>query len=325
MKRREFITLLGGAVAWPLTARAQQPERMRRIGFLGLDSASNHAARLDALRAGLRDHGYVEGKNIVIEFRWAEGNYERLPALAEELVRLNVDVLVTHGSSGALAAKKATSTIPIVITAVADMLSLGLVSSLSRPGGNITGLSLFGSELTAKRLELLKEAIPSLTKAAILLNPDNASYQFVLQETEAAAKALNIELKVFDVRQPSNFEQTFSAMVDQQIGAVVIQEDTMLNANAKVIADLAITKRLPSSGFPNFVRAGCLIGYGINFPDMDYRAATFIDKILKGAKPSDLPVERSTKFNIIVNLKTAKLLGLTLPPTLLVRADDVID
>ena len=314
MQRREFITLIGGAAAaWPLIAGAQQLERMRRIGFLGLDSASHHAPRLDALRAGLRDHGYVEGQNIVIEFRWAEGNYERLPALADELVRLNVDVLVTHGSSGALAAKKATSTIPIVITAVGDMLSLGLVSSLSRPGGNITGLSNFASELTTKCLELLKETIPSLTTVAALLNPDNASYQFVLKETEAAAKAMKVELKVFDVREPSNFERTFSAMADQQIGAVVIHEDTMLRANAKAIADLAITKRLPSSGFPDFVRAGCLIGYGINFPDMDYRAAAFIDEILKGAKPSDLPVERSTKFNIIVNLKTAKTLGLTIP------------
>ena len=326
MERREFIGLVGGAaMAWPLSVQAQPPERMRRIGFLGLDTASNHALRLDALRAGLRDLGYVEGKNIAIEFRWAEGNYARLSALVDELVRLNVDVLVTHGSSGALAAKKATSTIPIVITAVGDMLSLGLVSSLSRPGGNITGLSLFASELTAKRLELLREAIPSLMKAAVLLNPDNASYQFVLQETEATAKALNVELKVFAVRQPSNFEQTFSAMIDQQIGAVVIQEDTMLNANAQAIADLAIKTRLPSSGFPEFVRAGSLISYGINFPDMDYRAAAFIDKILKGTKPSDLPVERSTKFNIIINLRTAKLLGLILPPTLLARADEVIE
>jgi putative ABC transport system substrate-binding protein len=266
MRRREFITLVGAAVAWPAVARAQQPERLRRIGFLGLDTASSYAPRLNALRAGLRDHGYVEGKNIVIELRWAEGNYGRLPALADELVRLNVDVLVTHGSSGALAAKKATSSIPIVITAVGDMLSLGLVSSLSRPGGNITGLSLFASELTAKRLELLKEAIPSLTKAAILLNPDNAAYQFVLQETEAAATALNIELKAFDVRQPSDFEKTFSAMVDQQIGAVVIFEDTMLNANAKVIADLAITKRLPSSGFPEFARAGASSPTASTFP-----------------------------------------------------------
>jgi putative ABC transport system substrate-binding protein len=188
MKRREFITLLGGAAAasasWPFAAHAQQP-KAARVGFLGLVSPSSHAPRVAALRAGLRDLGWVEGRNIVIEFRWAEGNYQRLPALAEELVGLNVDVLVTHGAAGALAAKNATSTVPIVITAVGDMVALGLVSSLSRPGGNITGSSLFVAEHTAKRLELIKEAVPSLTKVAVLLNPANASTQFVLSETEA--------------------------------------------------------------------------------------------------------------------------------------------
>jgi putative tryptophan/tyrosine transport system substrate-binding protein len=248
-----------------------------------------------------------------------------LPALAEELLRLNIDVLVTHGAAGALAAKKATSTIPIVITAVGDMLALGLISSLSRPGGNVTGLSLFAAELTAKRLELVKEAVPSVTRVAILLNPGNASTQFVLSETEATAKASKVELRAFEARQPADFVQVFAAMADQQVGALVIHEDTMLNANANSIAVFAAVRRLPSSGFPEFVRAGGLLAYGINFPDTDYRAAAFVDKILKGAKAGDLPVERSTKFNLMVNLQTARALGVEIPPMLIARADEVVE
>jgi len=322
--RREFITLVGGAAAWPLAARAQ-PAKVARIGFLGLVSSSSHASRVAAFRAGLRDLGWIEGRNLVIEFRWAEGNYDRLPALAEELLRLNIDVLVTHGATGALAAKKATSTIPIVITAVGDMLALGLVSSLSRPGGNVTGLSLFAAELTAKRLELIKEAVPSVTRVAILLNPGNASTQFVLSETEATAKAAGVELRALEARQATDFARVFAAMADQQVGALVIHEDTMLNANANALAIFAAVRQLPSSGFPEFVRAGGLLAYGINFPDTDYRAAAFVDKILKGAKAADLPVERSTKFNFTINLQTAKALGLEVPPTLLARADEVIE
>jgi len=325
MRRRDFVALLGGAAAsLPLAALAQQA-KMARIGFLGLVSASSQRNPVAALRAGLRDLGWVEGRNILIEFRWAEGNYERLPALAEELVRLRVDVLVTHGAAGALAAKNASSTVPIVITAVGDMLSLGLVSSLSRPGGNITGSSLFVAEHTAKRLELIKEAIPSLTKVAVLLNPGNAATQFVLSEIEGVAKASNVELRAYEARQPSDFERVFATMADQHIGALVIHEDTMLNANANALAVFAAARRLPSCGFPEFVRSGGLLAYGINFADMDYRAAAFVDKILKGANPGDLPVERSTKFNVIVNLQTAKALGITLPTSILLRADEVIE
>jgi putative tryptophan/tyrosine transport system substrate-binding protein len=311
VRRREFISLGGAAAAaaasWPFAAQAQQA-KVARIGFLGLVSPTSHAPRVAALRAGLRDLGWVEGRNIVIEFRWAEGNYQRLPALAEELVGLKVDVLVTHGAAGALAAKNATSTVPIVITAAGDMLALGLVSSLSRPGGNITGSSVFVAENTAKRLELIKEAVPSLTKVAV-----------------ATAKASNVELRAFEARQPSDFEGVFAAMADQHIGALVVHEDTMLNANANALAVFAAARRLPSCGFPEFVRSGGLLAYGINFADMDYRAAAFIDKILKGAKPGDLPVERSTKFNMIVNLQTAKALGITLPTSILLRADEVIE
>jgi ABC-type uncharacterized transport system substrate-binding protein len=240
--------------------------------------------------------------------------------LAEELLRLDIDVLVTHGAAGALAAKKATSTIPIVITAVGDMLALGLVSSLSRPGGKVTGLSLFVAELTAKRLELIKEAVPSVTRVAILLNPGNASTQFVLSEAEATAKAAGVELRAFEARQPTDFARVFAAMTDQQVSALMIHEDTMLNANANALAIFAA-----SSGFPEFARGGGLLAYGINFPDTDYRAAAFVDKILKGAKAADLPVERSTKFNLSINPQTARALGLDLPATVLARADEVIE
>ena len=325
MRRREFITLVGGAAAgWPLAARAAQT-KVARIGFLGVDSASSHAARLAALRAGLRDLGWLEGTNLLIEYRWAEGNYERLRGLADELVQLKVDVLVTHATPGALAAKSATSTIPIVLTAVGDMLALGLVSSLRVPGGNITGLSTFTPELTAKRLELLKEAVPSLSKAVLLINPDNPLKQFVLQEIEPTAKALNVALQTFEARRPNDFGQVFATMKDQGAAAFLLYEDPIMIANSNALAVLAAVNRLPSCGFPEFARAGGLIALGINFPDMDYRAAAFVDKILKGAKPGELPIERSTKFNIILNLQTAKALGMTMPPTLLIRADEVIE
>jgi putative ABC transport system substrate-binding protein len=315
MIRRDLITLLGGAaVAWPFAVRAQQRAKVARIGYLGLVSASWHTARVTAFRAGLRDLGYVEGKDIVIEFRWAESQYDRLPALAAELVRLNVDVIVTHTVPGAFAAKKATSTIPIVITAIADLLDLGLVESLARPGGNLTGLSFFNAELIAKRLELLKEVAPSLAKAAVLLNSDNAAgRQLILRALEPTAKALKVELLPFEARGPGDFEGAFATMVSQQVGAVVLHEDPMLNANSKAIVDIVARHRLPTCGFPEFVAAGGLLAYGIHFPDMDRRAAAFVDKILKGAKPADLPVERSTKFTTIVNLRTARAMGIDMP------------
>ena len=293
---------------------------------MGLVSASWHTPRVTAFRAGLRDLGYVEGKDIVIEFRWAEGQYDRLPALAVELVRLNVDVIVTHAAPGAFAAKKATSTIPIVITAIADLLALGLVESLARPGGNLTGLSFFNAELLAKRLELLKELVPSLAKAAVLLNADNsAGRRNILRELEPTAKALKVELLPFEAREPGDFEGAFAAMVSQQIGAVVLHEDPMLNANSKTIVEIVARHRLPTCGFPEFVVAGGLMAYGIHFPDMDRRAAAFVDKILKGAKPAELPVERSTKFTTIVNLRTARAIGIDMPTSILLRADEVIE
>jgi putative ABC transport system substrate-binding protein len=327
MKRREFITLLGGAaVAWPLAARAQQRAKVAHIGYLGLVSASWHTPRITAFRAGLRDLGYAEGKDIVIEFRWAEGRYDQLPALAAELVRLNVDVIVTHTVPGAIAAKQATSTIPIVITAASDLLAFGLVESLARPGGNLTGRSFFNAELVAKRLELLKELAPSLAKAAVLLNADNlAGNQLILRELEPTAKALKVELLTFEARGPGDFEGAFAAMINQQIGAAVLHEDPMLNSNSKAIVDTLARHWLPTCGFPEFAAAGGLMAYGINLPEMDRRAAVFVDKILKGAKPAGLPVERATKFTTIVNLRTARAMGIDMPTSILLRADEVIE
>ena len=326
MRRREFITVLGGAAAWPLGARAQQRAKVAHIGYLGLVSASWHTPRITAFRAGLRDLGYAEGKDIVIEFRWAEGRYDQLPALAAELVRLNVDVIVTHTVPGAIAAKQATSTIPIVITAATDLLAFGLVESLARPGGNLTGLSFFNAELVAKRLELLKELAPSLAKAAVLLNADNkAGNQLILRELEPTAKALKVELLTFEARGPGDFEGAFAAMISQQIGAAVLHEDPMLNANSKAIVDIVARHRLLACGFPDFAAAGGLMAYGVNLPEMDRRAAVFVDKILKGAKPADLPVERATKFMTIVNLRTARAMGIDIPTSILLRADEVIE
>jgi putative tryptophan/tyrosine transport system substrate-binding protein len=327
MQRREFITLVGGTVAmWPLAARAQQPSaKVFRIGFLGLPTADSLPKRPEALRAGLRDLGYQEGRDFVIEYRWADGNYDRLPALLADLIRLKVDVIVTHGTPGAMAAKKATSTIPIVMAVVGDALGSGLVSSLARPGGNMTGLTFFNPELAAKRLELLKETIPGLTDAGILLNLANPINEPILLQMSRVAQSLKLELHQFDVRAPTEFEGAFAAMAAKRIGALVVIDDAVALSNAPAVAALALKQRLPSCGWTDFAIDGGLMAYGVNFLDMFRRAATFVDKILKGAKPSDLPVERSTKFELVINLKTAKALGIIMPPALLTRADEVIE
>jgi putative ABC transport system substrate-binding protein len=326
MKRRDFITLLGGAtVAWPLAARAQQPASVRRIGFLGSTSASGHRRQVEAFRAGLRDLGYVEGKNIIIEFRWAEGDYDRLPDLAADLLGLKIDILVTHGTPGALAAKQATTTIPIVMAAIADPVAAGVVASIARPGGNITGMTFFNPEISAKRLELLKETFPSLQRAAILFNPNNPASRAVLQAIEHTAGALRVNLQQFEAREPKELEGAFSAMAKEAVDALVIIEDPMLIANAGAIGNLALKQRFPSIGFKEIAEAGGLLAYGVDLPEMFRRAAALVDKILKGGKPGELPVERSTKFELVINLKTAKTLGLDLPPTLFARADEVIE
>jgi ABC-type uncharacterized transport system substrate-binding protein len=324
-RRREFNALIGGAAAWPLAARAQQPTKVARIGFVGLTAADSLPKRLDAFRAGLRELGYQEGRNIVIEFRWADGQYERLPALFTDLVRRNVDVIVTHGTPGILAAKQATATIPIVIAASGDAEASGLVASLARPGGNVTGLTFFNPELAAKRFELLKEILPGLTEVGLLLNPANPINEPIVPTIKRTAQALSLEVHPFGVRGPAEFEGAFAAMAATRVGALVVIDDATLIANAPAVARLALQQRLPSSGWPDYAVAGGLIAYGIEFPDLFRRAATFVDKILKGAKPTDLPVERATKFETILNLKTAKALGLEVPTAILVRADEVIE
>jgi putative ABC transport system substrate-binding protein len=323
--RRAFIgTLAGGLLAAPLAAEAQPAGKVWRIGYLGSGSASGQGNRADALRAGLRELGYVEGKNIVIEYRWAEGKYDRLPDLAAELVNLKVDILVTAGTPGTLAAKQATTTIPIVMAGTGDAVATGLVSSLARPGGNITGSTDSVPELMAKQLELLKEIMPRTGRVAVLVNPGNLSRVPVLKAMETTAKSLKVELQKFEVREPNELETAFSTMAKSRVDAVVVTTDSLFNANVRTIADLAAKKRLLSAGTKEFAEAGGSIGYGLNFSAISRRAAYFVDKILRGAKPADLPVEQPTQFELVINLKTARALGLTVPPSLLGRADQVI-
>jgi putative tryptophan/tyrosine transport system substrate-binding protein len=325
MRRREFIRLIGGAaVAWPLSARSQ-PHKVPRIGFLGAASETGFANQLRGFRQGLADLGYQDGRDIVIEFRWAEGRYEQLPALFDELVRRNVDVIVTHGTPGILAAKQATATIPIVMASSGDAEASGLVASLARPGGNVTGMTFFNPELAAKRFELLKETLPGLTEVGLLLNQANPINEPIVPTIKLTAQAHALQVHPFGVRGPAEFEGAFAAMAAKRVGAVVIIDDATLIANAPAVARLSLQQRLPSSGWPDYAVAGEFIGYGANFPDMFRRAATFVDKILKGTKPTDLPVERATKFETIVNLKTAKALGLDVPTATLLRADQVIE
>jgi len=320
------MAFAAAALGAPLTASAQQKGKVWRIGFLGATTASGWAPRVEALRAGLRDLGYVEGKNLVIEFRWAEGNYERLPDLAAELVRLKVEVIVTGGSPSILAAKSATTTIPIVMGTAGDPVALGLVASLARPGGNVTGMAGFSPELGAKRLELLKDAFPRTRRVAVLFNPDNrGGTEVTIPAMEVAAKSLKLELHQFEARRPGEFDSAFAAMAKSRVEAVVPSQDGVLTENAGAIAKLAAKMRLPSVGFTEFAEAGGLMAYGPNRSEMFRRAAYFVDRILKGAKPADLPVEQATRFETVLNQKTAKALGLQFPQAVRARASREIE
>lgn len=324
-RRTLLAAFAASALNTPLSAYAQKPPaKLHRIGFLGVTSASSIAIRWEAFRAGLRELGYIEGKNLVIESRWADEKYERLPALAAELVRLKIDVLVTH-SVGAQAARRATSTIPIVVAATGDLEASGLVVSLARPGGNITGSTFFVLELNAKRLELLKEVLPRAKRLALMQNKDSPISGQIMPAMAVAAKALKVDLQRFEVRDASEFDSAFAAMSKQRIEGVVIFDDPMLIANAAAAAKLAARHRIAAIGFVDVADAGGLLAYGINFPTLFRRAAVFVDKILKGANPGDLPIERATTFELVVNLKTARALGITLPPSVLVRANKVIE
>ena len=324
--RRAFITLLGGAAAaWPYAARGQQPGKMARIGFLGSATAAGSAESVEALRAGLRDFGHVEGSNIVIEFRWAEGKYDRLSDLVAELIRLNVDVIVTHGTPGTRTAKQATTTIPIVMAISGDAVATGLVSSLARPEANLTGSTFFLPQLNAKRLEVLKEACPGISHPAALSNPDNPVSRPIIPAMQSVAIALSLNLETSRAQGPSEFDRAFVAMAGSRVDSVVVTEDGEFAPSFRAIATLALANRLPSIGAKEYAEAGGLIGYGVNILSLYRRAAYFVDRILKGAKPADLPVEQPAKFELVMNLKTAKALGLEIPPILLTRADEVIE
>jgi putative ABC transport system substrate-binding protein len=325
--RRKLLVALGASVlATPQVSFAQQKSKVWRIGFLGTSSASGLAGRVEALRSGLRDLGYVEGKNIVIEYRWAEDKYDRLPELATDLVRLKVDVIVAHGNPGIIAAKNATSTLPIVMAVSADPVALGFVASLARPGGNVTGMASLAPETVAKRLELLVDAFPRTKQVAVLFNPDNPGYiRLVFPAMEVAAASLKLVLQQFPVRGPGEFDSAFTAMAKIRVDAVVSTDDAVLAANVGAIAKRAAKMRLPSIGLGEFAEAGGLMAYGANRLEQFRRAAYFVDRILKGAKPADLPVEQATRFETVLNLKTAKALGLQFPQAVLARADRVIE
>jgi putative ABC transport system substrate-binding protein len=323
MRRRQFIALVGAAAAWPLAAHAQQTA-MPVIGFLGGAEPVGYRAQMEALRLGLRDHGYVEGRNIAIEYRWAEGNYDRLPALAAELVHLKVDVIITQGTPAALVAKQATTTIPIVMAIVGNPVETGIVASLARPGANITGSSFFYPEINAKRLELIKELVPGLTQVGVLMNPDNPAMPAVLRVMEQTSQALNVKLQPLNVRLLDELDTAFE-MAKRQIEALTVIDEGLFIANAKRAVNLATRGRLPSIGFREYCEAGGLAAYGVDFPYIWRKSMALVDKILKGMKPADLPIQQATRFEFVINLNTAKTIGLTIPPTLLARADAVIE
>ena len=329
MKRREFIALIGGAVAWPATARAQKGTKVPRIGYLGYSSPSLERDLVEVFQQGLRKLGYVDGQNVMIEYQSAEGELERLPALAAKLVELNVDVIVTLATPGALAAKQATRTIPIVVVAMADPIRDGLVATLSRPGGNVTGATFLGPQLIPKRLGLLKEVVPAASKVAVLWHPGVYSERTMgdmVEETEAAARKLRVQLQFRGVRDANEFAGAFSAMSRDRPDGILVFPSPMLYLDYRRIVDHVNTIRLPAV-YPwrEAVDVGGLMSYGAGIPQMYQNSALLVGRILSGAKPAELPIEQPTKFELIVNLKGAGSLGIEIPPTILVRADQVIE
>jgi len=325
VNRRTFLgTLASGLLSTRPAAEAQPVGKVYRIGMLERTSPAVNAANLNAFRQGLRDAGYVEGKNFVIEYRSAEGRDDQFPGLADDLVRLKVDLIVTRGTTAALAAKNATGTIPVVITGLADPVGQGIVASLARPGGNITGVSAIVTELYGKRVELLRELLPKASRIAVLFNMSSPALPPAWKEIETAARSLGIQPQLLDVRKPEDLRPAFDGAVRQRADALVVGLDTLTQASQRVIVDLAARHRLPAV-YASMEFAGGLVIYGVNYPDHYRRAATFADRIFKGTQLGDLPVEWLTKFELVINLKTAKALGLTIPPSLLQRADQVIE
>jgi putative ABC transport system substrate-binding protein len=325
MKRREFITLLGGAAAWPMAARAQQ-NKVWRIGLLDTASAELNGKNIAAFRAALRELGYVEGQNLTIEYRTDEGSADRLPDLVADLLRLRVDAIVLRGTQEAIAVKNATSAVPVVMAAVADPVGSGIVDTLARPGSNFTGLISFATELSAKRVEFLRELIPTAKLFSALQDASNPVSAKEREEVEEAARTLGIELLNFDVRNAGDVSRAFDESKRRQVDAIYVEINSVTRANRRLIIELAAQYKLPAIyGGREFVEDGGLIVYGVSYPQLYTRAASFVDKIFKGAKPADLPVEQPAKLELVVNLKAAMAIGLQIPPSLLARADEVIE
>ena len=329
MRRRTFLaTVSGGLLAAPLAAEAQQASKVPRIGFLSVTSPSDRPGLLDAFRQRLRELGRVEGQNYVIEYRYAEDRVDRLPDLAAELVRLKVDLIVASaGTQVATAAKNATETIPVVMIFVRDPVGIGLIASLARPGGNVTGVSgTAGLEMFAKQLDLLKETVPKIRRVAVLSNPANAYHRLAIREVNVAARSLGLQLQLLEARGSNEFDGAFAAMAKERAEALLVLSDSIFNSHRTRLADLAARSRLPAAyGVRESVEAGGLMSYGPSLLESYRRAATYVDQILKGAKPAELPVEQPTKFELVINLKTAKVLGLTIPRSVLARVDQVIE
>jgi len=320
--RRAFVTLLGAAAAWPLAARAQQAGKVWRMGFI----AHRHESFYDALFEGLREYGYEESRNLIVERRYARGQAERFKEFAAEMVRLNVDIIIVVTTPAALAVKNATKTIPIVHPNAIDPLDTGLIVSLAHPGGNLTGGAQLTAEVSAKRLEILKRAVPGLSRAAALWNPGNSAIVFSWKETQGAARVLGITLQSHEVQGPKDFAAAFATIAEEHPDALLVLQDAVTMQQRNEIIDFAIQKRLPSMfQEKGWAAAGGLMSYGENLPSMYRRAAYFVDRIFKGAKPADLPVEQATKFDMVINLRTAKAIGFTIPDSILALADEVIE
>jgi len=325
MKRRAFITLLGGAATWPLAAHAQQPAKLPTIGLVGGAIPSTQGIWIAAFVQRLRELGWLENRTVAIEVRWAEGRNERYSEIVAEFVRLKVDVIVTQGTPATIAAKQVTSVIPIVFVGIGDPVGTGLVASLAHPGGNVSGLSAQMTDTAAKRLETLREAVPALRRLAILVNVGNPLSVLEMREAQAAASALDVEAVILEIRRAEDIAFAFETSKGRA-DALYVASDPLLNSNRVRINSLALGARLPTMhGLREYVEAGGLMSYGANFPDLFRRAAEYVDKILRGAKPADLPVEQPTKFDLIVNLTTARVLGLQIPEAFLLRADEVIE
>jgi putative ABC transport system substrate-binding protein len=326
MRRREFITLLGGTAAtWPLAARAQQAGKLPIIGFLGASTSAAASQWTAAFVQRLRELGWIEGRTVTIQYRWAEGRTERMAEIAAEFVKLKVDVVATYGTPGTGAAKQATSVIPIVFASVGDPVGTGLIASLARPGGNVTGLSNQTNDLGSKRLDLLRQVVPDLRRLAIIANAGNPAVMLEMAEVQAVARTLGLEVATFEIRRAEDIAHVFGALKGR-VDALYVPPDAMVLSSRVSLNTMATAARLPTIyGSSEYVEAGGLMSYGPNFPDLFRHAADFVDKILRGAKPDDLPVEQPTKFDLVVNMVTANMLGLTVPPALLARADQVIE